>query len=53
MLAMLAADLLPAGLLVMAAVSALALTDRITAGGRRLLLAVAYAALAVVLAVWG
>ena len=53
MLATLAADLLPAGLLVMAAVSALALTDRITAGGRRLLLAVAYAALAVVLAVWG
>jgi len=53
MLAMLAADQLPASLLVMAAVTALALADRITAGRRRLLIAAAYAALAVVLALWG
>ncbi len=53
MLAMLAADQLRAGLLVMAAVSALALADRITAGRRRLLIAAAYAALAVALAWWG
>ena len=53
MLAMLAADPLRAGLLVMAALSALALADRITAGHRRLLIAAAYAALAAVLALWG
>lgn len=53
MLAMLAADQLPASLLVMAAVTALALADRITAGRRRLLIAAAYAALAVVLVWWG
>ena len=53
MLAMLAADPLRAGLLVMAAVSALALSDRITAGHRRLLYAAAYAAFAVVLVLWG
>ncbi len=53
MLAMLAADQLPVGLLVMAAVTALALTDRVTAGRRRILIAAAYAALAVVLALWG
>jgi Predicted metal-binding integral membrane protein (DUF2182) len=53
MLAMLAADQLPASLLVMAAVTALALADRITAGRRRLLIAAAYAAFAVVLVWWG
>ena len=53
MLAMMAADHLPAGLLVMAAVTVLALADRITAGRRRLLIAAAYAALAVVLVLWG
>ena len=53
MLAMMAADHVPAGLLVMAAVSGLAFADRITAGRRRLLTAAAYAALAVVLVLWG
>lgn len=53
MLAMLAADQLRVGLLVMGAVSALALADRITAGRRWLLIAAAYTALAVVLALWG
>ena len=49
MLAMLAAAGLPGSLLVMAAVTALTLADRITAGRRRLLIAAAYAACALAL----
>ena len=47
------AEPLPAGLLVMVAVTALALADRITGGRRPVLTAAAYAACAVTVTLWG
>jgi len=53
MLAALAADQLPAGLLVMAVVTALTLADRITGGRRRVPVAAAYAVVALAVALLG